>query len=426
MPVPPRPCKAVSTKRFRLLLADRLLIKNVLVAAWYQEFRAPGPDRSNSPAVEYHPQPAYRPQVPMAGDFAFTPGFGPANFGMMHHSAPPPPAATVQTNGKARFVELDDDAWEEQFAKIAAAESSAQGTASAASNPQLGENDVTDELDKADNDLLKGLQDTWKSLQENLNSDSVGDDELAAWEAQYGTSLADLDGNLDLDSSPEHFTPADLDALVMSKPEYPFVSREENPYADAEDPFAEGQRLLAVGAPLAEAALAFEEACRRDEGRGEAWRALGDTCAADEKEIKAIRALERAVGCEGEGGEGAWMSLAISYVNEGYEIRALATLDKWLEATYPEIAAQPGSTEADPLNPWDAQQRAIEKYLAAARAGPAARKQRGGQGDVDPDVQVGLGVLFYSNSDYKWARDCFEAALSVRPDVRLVLSCLSW
>ena len=58
-------------------------------------------------------------------------------------------------------------------------------------------------------------------------------------------------------------------------------------------------------------------------------------------------------------------------------------------------------------------------FLIAARSGPSARVE--GQSkelaDVDPDVQVGLGVLFYSNSDYERAKDCFEAALSVRPNV---------
>jgi peroxin-5 len=348
------------------------------------------------------------------GGMGYSYGFAPAGFGHMHHAPPP---AQVNDKGKARIVELDDDAWEEQFAKVAGSASATQDQATSVSMEQGTEN-VNDEFDKADHDLLKGLESTWKNLQETMNSQSLDDDELAAWEAKYGTRLADFDGDLDLDSPPEPFTSADLDRLVDSRPDYPFVSREDNPYADAEDPFAEGQRLLAAGAPLAEAALAFEEACRRDEGRGEAWRALGDTCAADEKELRAIRALERAVGCEGEGGEGAWMSLAISYVNEGYELRSLATLNKWLEATYPDIAARP-SSEVDTTNPWDGQQRAIDKYLEAARAGPAARRGGGaGMGEVDPDVQVGLGVLFYSNSDYKWAKDCFEAALSVRPNVR--------
>lgn len=73
-----------------------------------------------------------------------------------------------------------------------------------------------------------------------------------------------------------------------------------------------------------------------------------------------------------------------------------------------------------PSSPWDGHNRIIDMFLIAARSGPASRVQ--GQStelaDVDPDVQVGLGVLFYSNSDYDRAKDCFEAALSVRPNVR--------
>lgn len=74
-------------------------------------------------------------------------------------------------------------------------------------------------------------------------------------------------------------------------------------------------------------------------------------------------------------------------------------------------------------SPWDASNRVIDLFLSAAQAGPQSRSP--GQGleanaIVDPDVQVGLGVLFYSNSDYERAKDCFEAGLSVRPDVRLL------
>ena len=48
-------------------------------------------------------------------------------------------------------------------------------------------------------------------------------------------------------------------------------------------------------------------------------------------------------------------------------------------------------------------------FLTAAREGAA-------KGTIDPEVQVGLGVLFYSNSSYDQAKDCFEAALQVRPN----------
>ena len=101
-------------------------------------------------------------------------------------------------------------------------------------------------------------------------------------------------------------------------------------------------------------------------------------------------------------------------------------LERWLQDCYPTLAGAPpvDITGSDgSMNPWANQQRIIDMFLQAARAGPTARVDQAGStpAAVDPDVQIGLGVLFYSNSDYTLAKDCFEAALSVRPDVGFLL-----
>lgn len=46
-----------------------------------------------------------------------------------------------------------------------------------------------------------------------------------------------------------------------------------------------------------------------------------------------------------------------------------------------------------------------------------ARDQYGASGVVDPDVQVGLGTMYYMIGEYGEARNCWTAALGERPDV---------
>ncbi|GAA94424.1 uncharacterized protein L969DRAFT_53206 [Mixia osmundae IAM 14324] len=346
---------------------------------------------------------------------------GVQSYGSSAFETAPAVAKKPEGKGKGRFVELGDDEWEAQFERAAPVVENSQQKDETV---DLTQGELELDGDQADADLLRNLEQTWKGLSSSLNGQSASDKELAAWEAQYGSQFVDSDLDLNLASSsedPRHyepFNPAQLEEYIKNPPPYPYEKEAENKYTNHPDPFQEGQRLLQSGAPLSEAAMAFEAACRLDEQRGEAWRALGDTLAADERELKAIRALERAVGCPGEGGDGTWMSLAISYVNEGQDLRALATLERWLNATYPDTVKRSPQKPRDPTNPWDGQERMIDLFLAAARSGPTARTDASSRSaePVDADVQVGLGVLFYSNSDFVRAKDCFEAALSVRPD----------
>lgn len=68
-----------------------------------------------------------------------------------------------------------------------------------------------------------------------------------------------------------------------------------------------------------------------------------------------------------------------------------------------------------PHSSWHLHDIVTDAFLAVAR-------QQHLQGIMDPDVQIGLGVLFYTNSEFDKAKDCFASALTARPKVRTVCS----
>lgn len=104
-------------------------------------------------------------------------------------------------------------------------------------------------------------------------------------------------------------------------------------------------------------------------------------------------------------------SLAISFTNESYDRASHTMLLRWLRARYPSLEVPQSTIQAMTTHSsWDTHNRITELFLTLARSQHA-------EGVLDPDVQIGLGVLFYTNGEYDRAKDCFESALTVRPKV---------
>ncbi|KAI8373219.1 uncharacterized protein BYT42DRAFT_579628 [Radiomyces spectabilis] len=193
---------------------------------------------------------------------------------------------------------------------------------------------------------------------------------------------------------------------LMYKPDLgEYVFEVVNPFLQHANPMAEGMRLLEQGGSLSETALAFEAVVQKDPLNSEAWMHLGNVQAQNEKEEAAIRALEKAIEVDPSNGP-ALMSLAVSYTNESYDHAAYQTLERWISEKYPELVDKSLPT---PASPFELHGRVTDLYLAAARQAPDGQL-------MDPDVQVGLGVLFYGSGDLDKAVDCFVSALKGRPE----------
>lgn len=297
--------------------------------------------------------------------------------------------------GKGKMIELDDEHWEEQFKAI----------------------DLAAE-EKEQNDAMEAELNQMDRLVENLESETneFGDFE-AIWRGIQAETAAARDLVADM-PSPNELDMGSFDQWdgfdgmgshgAFRDPhlgDYTFEA--DNIFADVPNAFDEGVRIMEEGGNLSLAALAFEAAVQRDSKHVAAWVHLGSAQAQNEKETPAIRALEQAVKIDPTCLE-ALMGLAVSYTNEGYDSTAYRTLERWLSLKYPKILPPGGlSPEAD-IGFTDRQQlhdKVTNLFIQAAQLSPDAET-------MDPDVQVGLGVLFYGAEDYDKAVDCFSAALA--------------
>lgn len=305
--------------------------------------------------------------------------------------------APQESKGKERMVELDDKDWEAQFAQL---ESTSQQDmdaldkeANAAMEAEL--NDI-DRSVLSETNEFGDFESIWRGIQaETANARALVEDEFTK-----NLHMGDLEQWEGFDGLNTHSSLRD-----PNMGDYMF--EQTNPFKDVTDPFAEGLAILQNGGNLSLAALAFEAAVQKDPQHVEAWTKLGAAQAQNEKESPAIRALEQAMKLDPNNLE-ALMGLAVSYTNEGYDSTAYRTLERWLATKYPQLikpedvstAADVGFTDRHLLH-----EKVTDLFIKAAQLSPSGEQ-------MDPDVQVGLGVLFYGAEEYDKAVDCFGAALA--------------
>lgn len=172
------------------------------------------------------------------------------------------------------------------------------------------------------------------------------------------------------------------------------------------------------------------------------WLALGIKQQENEREELAIQALTEALRLDPTMGE-AYLALAVSYTNENERNLSYSAVDKWIESMggagggildknadgtrkeagryHTEISAY--RSLFGPLPDRGLIER--HEYLTGLLIRLARSRVEVEGGDVDAEVQIGLGVLFNASEEYEKAGDCFESALSVRPDVSLLLMTVS-
>ncbi|KAI8387977.1 uncharacterized protein BYT42DRAFT_558465 [Radiomyces spectabilis] len=280
-----------------------------------------------------------------------------------------------QDKGKGKSAAVDLNAsWEEQFAAHEAKEET--------------EEDIAKKVEEAaasqDPLAFEQFESIWQDIRDQMGGG--GTEDTDNWEDEFGQ-------------------------FVNTNPTYKpdlgdYVFEIDNPYLERANSYAEGLAMMEQNGSLNEIALALEATVQKDPNNAEAWMHLGNIQAQNEKEEPAIRALEKAVSLD-PGNLTALMSLAVSYTNESYDQAAYQTLERWITEKYPSLAkTQSASSTATPFELHD---RVTEMFLTAARQAPEGQL-------MDPDVQVGLGVLFYGGGELDKAIDCFASALKGRPN----------
>lgn len=356
-------------------------------SSWASEFEHAAPVQAHASSQRQQQQQQHRMHMPMIGQYR------------------PMMGMSMQTQNERQFEAQQDKAetqvdWDDRFKEMEELSESAKEAVAEAQQGDQEEDIIVDDK------YQQTFQDVWDLLnQDTLENDFITQQYEDFKKSQNETDPADM-SQWEKDFAKYASTRANFG-------DYKFEDKEHNQFLDLpadQDPYEIGLQLMESGAKLSEAALAFEAAISRNADRVEAWLKLGEVQTQNEKEIAGITALEKCLELHPENSE-ALMTLAISYINEGYDNAAFATLERWISTKYPQVAEK-ARQENEAITDEDRftlNKRVTELFIKAAQLSPD-------QANMDADVQMGLGVLFYAHEDFDKTIDCFKAALLIKPD----------
>lgn len=364
--------------------------------ARYQQTQANGGVRTASPALSA-PTSLMGYQRPLGMSYGMSGmGMGMMNgpYSAMSYQQP----AQTEGKGKSRMVELDDQDWEAQFKELESDQTNYDALDAEANEAMEAElNGLDRSVDPiSETDEFGDFESIWRGIQAETQHARQLVDEENYVDGMHMGDLGDWEGFDSLNAHSAYRDPQLGD----------YMFEEDNLFKDVNNPFEEGVRIMNEGGNLSLAALAFEAAVQKDPQHVDAWVKLGAAQAQNEKESPAIRALEQALKLDPSNLE-ALMGLAVSYTNEGYESTAYRTLERWLATKYPSLITGPLSNDSDVgfTDRHLLHEKVTNLFIEAAQLSPSGEQ-------MDPDVQVGLGVLFYGAEEYDKAVDCFGAALA--------------
>lgn len=185
----------------------------------------------------------------------------------------------------------------------------------------------------------------------------------------------------------------------------------KNVYLKNPNAYRIGCILMENGAKLSEAAMAFEAAVQEQPDHIDAWLKLGVVQIQNEKELNGICALEKCLKLDGKNLE-AMKNLAISYINEGYDMSALTILNQWISTKYPDFEYVDHSIMIDETleSNTKLETKIKNKFISLSEKLP----------QVDPDVELCVGLLYYSDDNYDATIEHFNKALAANPNDELM------